>query len=152
MPCYCSKCSFLFALAYLMVVLILNIWIVNKTRRAPPKLLSPRFNLKMRAPLHRSHALFCFLRFLVCVLVLLLDAVTCDSSALIGSVERGHTSRLKFKTFEKKPEPCLYFGSQPRYRAGGVVSNRTSACLVTYLSPLKHEVIHAYMCIVKQHM
>ena len=147
MPCYCSKCSFLFALAYLMVVLILNIWIVNKTRRAPPQTFKPQDCLT-GAP----SSLFCFLRFLVCVLVLLLDVVTCDSSALIGSVERGHTSRLKFKTFEKKPEPCLYFGSQPRYRAGGVVSNRTSACLVTYLSPLAHEVIHAYMCIVKQHM
>jgi hypothetical protein len=143
MPCYCSKCSFLFALAYLMVVLILNIWIVNKTRRAPPKLLSPRFNLKMWTPLHRSHALFCLLRFLVCVLVLLLDDVTCDSSALIGSVERGHASRLKHLKLLKKPEPCLYFGSQPRYRAGGVVSNRTSACMVMYKYMNQHEVIHA---------
>jgi hypothetical protein len=92
-----------------MVVLILNIWIVNKTRRAPPKLLSPRFNLKMWAPHHRSHALFCFLRFLVCVLVLLLDDVTCDSSALIGSVERGHASRLKFKTFDEA-RTLSYFG------------------------------------------
>jgi energy-coupling factor transporter transmembrane protein EcfT len=136
MPSYSLKVvSSLLWLVMVFAVLNLNVGTVTRTRRAPPNLLSPILTKDVDSPPEEFLTLYCFLRFLVCVLVLLLCIATCDSAALIGSVERGRASSLKTLKLLMKPRtvPVLWI-SYPRYSAGGVVSNRLSAAFTQLYS------------------